>query len=128
MDYQIEVTRQYLRDLKLARKRNFDEICRHAVCASAVGMAHVFRQDNNVKLSIMTNEQRWMERYELLKASVAAHHQMPDKKKVENRGLLNWWKYNKKRVRQGLLDPDKVNMLMELSRMRDVFVWNETDK
>ena len=69
-----------------------------------------------------------MERYELLKAYVAEHHQMPDKKKVENRGLLNWWKYNKKRVRQGLLDLDKVNMLMELSRMRDVFVWNETDK
>ena len=128
MDYQIEVTRQYLRDLKLARKRNFDEICRHAVCVSAVGMAHIFRQDNKVKLGIMTNEQRWMERYELLKAYVAEHHQMPDKKKVENRGLLNWWKYNKKRVRQGLLDPDKVNMLMELSRMRDVFVWNETDK
>lgn len=26
MDYQIEVTRQYLRDLKLARKRNLDEM------------------------------------------------------------------------------------------------------
>lgn len=112
----------------LACLKYFDEICRYAACASAVGMAHVFRQDNKVELSIMTNEQRWMERYELLKAYVAEHHQMPDKKKVENRGLLNWWKYNKKRVRQGLLDPDKVNMLMELSRMRDVFVWNETDK
>ena len=26
MDYQIEVTRQYLRDLKLARKRNLGEM------------------------------------------------------------------------------------------------------
>lgn len=76
----------------------------------------------------MTNEQRWMEHYELLKAYIAEHHQLPDKKKVENRGLLNWWKYNKKRVRQGLLAPDKVSLLMELSRMRDVFVWNETDE
>lgn len=42
MDYQIEVTRQYLRDLKLARKRNFDEICRHAACASAVAHGSCF--------------------------------------------------------------------------------------
>lgn len=81
-------------------------------------MAHVFRQDNKVKLGIMTNEQRWMERYELLKAYVAEHHQMPDKKKVENRGLLNWWKYNKKLAKQGKLSEEKLRMLQDLSDSR----------
>lgn len=44
----------------------------------------------------MTNEERWMEHYCLLKKYVSEHGHLPDKKKVENRGLLNWWKYNKK--------------------------------
>ena len=34
MDYQIEVTRQYLRDLKLARKRNLDEMKLNKVIAT----------------------------------------------------------------------------------------------
>lgn len=36
-----------------------------------------------------------MEHYCLLKKYVSEHGHLPDKKKVENRGLLNWWKYNK---------------------------------
>lgn len=55
----------------------------------------------------MTNEERWMEHYSLLKKYVSEHGHLPDKKKVENRGLLNWWKYNKKRAKQGLLPPDR---------------------
>lgn len=34
MEYQIEVTRQYLRDLKLARKRNLDELKLNKVIAT----------------------------------------------------------------------------------------------
>lgn len=38
----------------------------------------------------MTNEEKWMEHYSLLKKYVSEHGHLPDKKKVENRGLLNW--------------------------------------
>ena len=66
----------------------------------------------------MTNEERWMEHYGLLKKYVSEHGHLPDKKKVENRGLLNWWKYNKKRVKQGLMPPERLTLLKTLSDMR----------
>lgn len=66
----------------------------------------------------MTNEERWMEHYSLFKKYVSEHGHLPDKKKVENRGLLNWWKYNKKRAKQGLLPLDRLALLKTLSDMR----------
>ena len=44
----------------------------------------------------MKNEERWLLNYNLLREYILEHHFLPGKKKVENRGLLNWWKYNKR--------------------------------
>lgn len=66
------------------------------------------------------NEQKWFEKYKLLKEYVREHHQFPDKKKVDNRNLLNWWKYNKKRIKEGNIEEDKRILLEELSNMRDI--------
>lgn len=64
------------------------------------------------------NETKWLAKYLLLKEYVEQHHQLPDKKKVENRGLLNWWKYNKKLAKQGKLSEEKLRMLQDLSDSR----------
>lgn len=64
------------------------------------------------------NETKWLAKYLQLKEYVEQHHQLPDKKKVENRGLLNWWKYNKKLVKQGKLSEEKLRMLQDLSDSR----------
>ena len=45
---------------------------------------------------------------------------LPGKRRVENRGLLNWWKYNRKLILQGKLDKERVQMLDELGQMRDM--------
>lgn len=68
----------------------------------------------------MERKEIWLRNYNLLKQYIAVHHQLPDKKKVENRGLLNWWKYNMKRVRAGKVDKEKMAMLKELSEQRTV--------
>ena len=64
------------------------------------------------------NETKWQARYQQLKDYVEQHHQLPDKKKVENRGLLNWWKYNKKLAKLDKLSEEKLRMLQELSDSR----------
>lgn len=64
------------------------------------------------------NETKWLAKYQQLKDYVGQHHQLPDKKKVENRGLLNWWKYNKKLAKLGKLSEEKLRMLQELSDSR----------
>ena len=66
------------------------------------------------------SEQHWIEKYNLLKKYIEEHHQLPDKKKVDNRGLLNWWKYNKKQMKAGKLSEERTIMLNMLSEMRYV--------
>lgn len=67
-----------------------------------------------------TNERNWMANYNALKEYIYANRHLPDKRKVENRGLLNWWKYNKKRIKLGKIDEQKIRMLQELSNMRNM--------
>ena len=56
----------------------------------------------------MTHEESWKQNFELLKAYIEEHHHLPDKKKVENRGLLSWAKYQRKRIKAGALDEEMV--------------------
>lgn len=66
----------------------------------------------------MKREANWYRNYQELKTYIEQHGQLPDKKKVENRGLLNWWKYNMKMVKQGKMEPEKERLLAELGQMR----------
>lgn len=63
-------------------------------------------------------EQNWIDQYERLRDYVQEHHHLPNKRKVDNRGLLNWWKYNRKLILQGKLDKERVRLLDELGQMR----------
>lgn len=71
-------------------------------------------------LSAMKREEQWLVNYERLKAYIALHHQLPAKTRVENRGLLNWWKYNKRLEKVGKLSAEKAALLRELGDSRDV--------
>ena len=67
------------------------------------------------------NGQNWGQvnaNYDALKAFVETYRHLPNKKKVENRGLLNWWKYNQRLIKQGKLAVERVQLLGELSKMR----------
>ena len=66
----------------------------------------------------MTRDETWRMNYAALKAFIAENGHLPDKRKVENRGLLNWWKYNKRLIKQGRLDAERMQLLAELDGMR----------
>lgn len=66
----------------------------------------------------MNRDEQWYNNYALLKAFIEETGHLPNKKKVENRGLLNWWKYNKKLIKAGKLDAERMQLLDELSNMR----------
>lgn len=65
------------------------------------------------------NDENWKVNYEALKAFVETYKHLPNKNKVENRGLLNWWKYNQRLLKQGKLNTERVRLLKELSEMRE---------
>ena len=64
------------------------------------------------------NDIKWHEKYIRLRSYLSVHHQLPDKRKEENRELFNWWKYNSKQLRQGKLTSQKEQLLSKLNSMR----------
>lgn len=66
----------------------------------------------------MTHDESWYRNFELLMAYIRNHHHLPDKKKVENRGLLSWAKYQRKRIKAGALDEEKMRLFQELMDTR----------
>lgn len=64
------------------------------------------------------NEEKWQKNYEALMIFVRTYRHLPNKKRVENRGLLNWWKYNQRLKKQGKLNAERIKLLNELSDLR----------
>lgn len=56
----------------------------------------------------MTREESWNQNFELLKTYIDEHHHLPDKKKVENRALLSWAKYQQQKIKAGALEEEMV--------------------
>ena len=72
---------------------------------------------NNIAMRTK-NEEKWLSHYKALRCYLEANHQLPDKKKVENRGLLNWWKYNKRLLKTGRLTEERLELLRQLNALR----------
>lgn len=64
------------------------------------------------------NDEKWLASYEALKAYVDEHYHLPDKHKVENHGLLSWWKYQMKKKKAGTLTEEQERMLQKLADSR----------
>lgn len=67
----------------------------------------------------MKNDEKWLANYDGLKAYIDEHHHLPDKHKVENRGLLNFSKYTRKKIKEETLDEEKARELESVLNMRN---------
>lgn len=70
----------------------------------------------------MKNEENWITNYEALKTYIDEHHHLPDKHRVENRGLLNFSKYTRKKIKEGTLDEEKARELESVLNMCDLSI------
>lgn len=66
----------------------------------------------------MVTDEKWLANYTALKAYIAQRGHLPDKHVVENRALLSWAKYNRRRIAEGALDPEKTQMFQDLMATR----------
>ena len=64
------------------------------------------------------NDEKWMTNYETLKAYIIERGNLPDKHVVENRALLSWAKYQRKKIKEGTLDAEKREMFEALLATR----------
>lgn len=67
---------------------------------------------------LSTRDKIWNRNFRKLKAYIDEFHHLPDKKKVENRGILNWVKYNRKKIKAGTMEPEKQRLFSELLASR----------
>ena len=60
----------------------------------------------------------WHQNFEALKAYIQERGHLPDKHVVENRALLSWAKYQRKKIKEGTLDAEKREMFEALLATR----------
>lgn len=60
------------------------------------------------------NEENWMVNFEALKAHVAVTGHFPDKHSTLN----NWCRYQRKRIKAGIMPEDQMNLFLELAASR----------
>ena len=62
----------------------------------------------------MTQDERWMVRYEEVMAFIESNHRNPSKHRIEEHYMLNWLKANRKALNAGKLKPERVEQFKEL--------------
>lgn len=64
------------------------------------------------------NEENWYLNYEALKVYICERGHLPDKHKIESRGLLSWAKCQRKKIKEGTLDDEKRELFETLLATR----------
>ncbi len=62
----------------------------------------------------MTQDERWIKRYEEVMAFIESNHRNPSKHRIEEHNMLNWLKANRKLINAGALKPERVERFKEL--------------
>ena len=66
----------------------------------------------------MTQDEKWLTRYNEVKNFIEKNHRNPSRHKIEEHDMLNWLKANRKRMNAGELKEDRVerfNVLLALA-------------
>ena len=58
----------------------------------------------------MTQDEKWMARYEEVVRFIEANHRNPSKHRIEEHNMLNWLKASRKLINAGKMKPERVKM------------------
>jgi len=67
----------------------------------------------------MTQEERWMVRYEEVMAFIESNHRNPSKYRIEEHDMLNWVKANRKAMNAGKMKSERVEKFRRLMEMME---------
>jgi hypothetical protein len=62
----------------------------------------------------MTQDERWLGRYEEVMGFVETNHRNPSKHRIEEHDMLNWLKANRKVMNAGRMKPERVERFKAL--------------
>lgn len=67
----------------------------------------------------MTQEERWIIRYEEVVGFIESNHRNPSKYRIEEHDYLNWLKANRKALNAGKMKADRVEKFRKLLEMTE---------
>ena len=71
----------------------------------------------------MTQEERWMVRYNEVKRFIEENKRNPSKHRIEEHDMLNWVKHQRKLVNAGELKPERMEAFKRLME-----IWEENKR
>lgn len=69
----------------------------------------------------MTQDERWLARYNQVKEFIDTNKRNPSKHRIEEHDMLNWLKANRKKMNADGLKPERVEKLKELLALTEVY-------
>ena len=69
----------------------------------------------------MTQDEKWMVRYNEVMEFIELYHRNPSKHRIEEHDMLNWVKANRKVMNAGNLKPNRVEMFNELLALMEQY-------
>lgn len=69
----------------------------------------------------MTQEERWIKRYEEVMSFIKANHRNPSKHHIEEHDHLNWLKANRKALNAGKMKPERVEKFGKLLEITEQY-------
>lgn len=62
----------------------------------------------------MTQDERWLARYNQVKAVIEREHRNPSKYRIQEHDMLNWLKTSRKKMNAGELKEERLSMFKDL--------------
>ena len=69
----------------------------------------------------MTQDERWIARYEEVNSFVETNKRNPSKHRIEEHDMLNWLKANRKALNAGKMKPERVEKFRKLLEMTEQY-------
>ena len=69
----------------------------------------------------MTQEERWLTRYNEVKSFIETNHRNPSKYRIEEHDMLNWLKANRKVMNAGKMRVERVEMFKKLMELTEQY-------
>ena len=69
----------------------------------------------------MTQEERWMSKYNEVGAFIQINHRNPSRHRIEEHDMLNWLKANRKTLNAGKMKTERVEKFRKLLEMTEQY-------
>ena len=74
-----------------------------------------------ILMNVMTQDERWLKRYEEVIDFVESNRRNPSKHRIEEHDMLNWVKANRKVLNAGKMKTDRVEKFRKLLELTEQY-------